>query len=181
MKSFACVIGLALSISLTNNGLAQAGKSTDEQSISAIVQDLQDGWNAKSGEQFAQHFADDHDYVVWTGLYMANSTRTNNANAHQGLFNGPYKNMDIMVKVEKIRFIKPDVALVHTLSASTFDKSQAYPTMLQTIIMVKENGNWEIVSFHNLDIEYDKMFGNQTPDENMILGYARKNYQGWYR
>lgn len=183
MKSFTLLSSLALSILLTDTSFAQADKSTDEKAIYTIVKHMQEGWNAKSGEQFALHFANDHDYVVWTGLYMPNSTRTNNADAHQGLYEGPYRNMDIKLKIEKIRFIKPDVALVHALGASTFDKNKSmdYPTLLQTMVMVKENENWEIISFHNLDIEYDKILGNQSTAEEIILEYARKNYRGWYR
>ena len=53
-------LNLIFTIMLTNTAFSQSAFSADEQAIHQIVQDLQDGWNAKSGEQWAAHFADDH-------------------------------------------------------------------------------------------------------------------------
>ncbi|MAT53806.1 MAG: hypothetical protein CMN32_04950 [Saprospirales bacterium] len=175
-------LNLIFTIMLTNTAFSQSAFSADEQAIHQIVQDLQDGWNAKSGEQWAAHFADDHSYVVWTGLYMPHMNREQNAQAHDGLYNSVYKDMDTQFKVTQVRFIEPHVAMVHCLANSRYGDQPFpdYPELLQTMLMVKNGDAWEIVSFHNLDIEYDKLLRKPEPAPEEKLAYAKENYPGWF-
>ena len=45
--------------------------------------------------------------------------------------------------VEKIRFLKPDVALIHVRSLSTVRN-------IGTYVMARQNGKWLVVSFTNV-------------------------------
>lgn len=161
---------------------SQNGMSSDEKEIRQIVADMQNGWNQKSGEQFATHFSNDHDYVVWSGLYNVNMDRASNVRAHQFLFEGVYKNMDITLKADKVRFIKPDVAMVHTYVNTRKDENTGpdYPEFLITMLLVKNDGAWQIVSFNNLDIEYDQLLHRPEPTEAEKQAYAKEGFPGWY-
>lgn len=183
MKSVSFIFILSMFIMTTNTVNAQASMSTDEMAIHQIVQDMQDGWNAKSGERFAAHFADDHDYIVWNGMYNPHCDRTINAQGHQGLYNSVYKTMDIGLKVDKVRFVKPDVAMTHVFVNNAYDGQPGpnFPQYIITMMMTKNDGNWEIVSFHNNNIEYDQLLRKPAPTDEEKLAYAKENYEGWYK
>lgn len=129
-----------------------AARTEDEKAIRANVEQFVRGWNAKSGAEFAKPFAEDADYVVVNGMYLKG--RAAIAAAHQRIFDTIYKNDDIAATVEKIRFLRQDVAIAHVF-AERFpkaDKSQASPARL-TLVMFKDGGTWEIAAFHNTQIQ----------------------------
>ncbi|HMQ50416.1 MAG TPA: SgcJ/EcaC family oxidoreductase [Saprospiraceae bacterium] len=183
MKTIPFFCFLSISVFASFVATAQSELSTDETTIHQIVQNMQDGWNNKSGEQFAAHFSNDHSYVVWNGMYMPHVDRSSNAQVHQSLFDGPYRSSFIIIKVDNLRFIHPDVAMVHTLINSREGDSAAplYPELVATILMVKNGNEWEIVSFHNLNIEYDQLLRKPEPTDEEKLALAKENYPGWYR
>ena len=107
----------ALAALASANIMAQT-ENTDDQAVRGIIQTLEKGWNTKSGETFASVFAEKHDYIVVNGLYFANFNPKANAFAHQGLFNGVYKSSEIRLKVDKVNFVRPDLAMIHVLGAN---------------------------------------------------------------
>lgn len=183
MKSIQCLFIFSISILFSYNLFSQAEKSPDEIAINQIVESMQNGWNAKSGEQFATNFAEEHDYLVWNGIYTPNSSKTHNAETHQWLYDGPYKKMDIELKLDKVRFVKPDVALVHVLTSGhdTGGTIPPFPTHLITMVLKKSVQKWEIVSFHNLDVEYHELLRTPAPTEEAKIAYAKKHYANWYK
>lgn len=153
--------------------------TTDEQAIQKIISSMETNWAQKNGEAFASVFADVHDFIVWNGYYFPNQTRERNAQAHQGLFNGPYRTYDIKLKIDKIRFLRPDLALVHVLGGG-YQKGEAVPEnpgVLMSIIMEKKNGSWKIISFHNLNLEAftNKEMEQQSPMPLKVM------YANWYK
>jgi hypothetical protein len=80
--------------------------------------------------------------------------------------------------IDKIKFIREDVALVHVFGAlSTKSESRPKdPQVLWTSVLDKTNGTWKISSFHNLDLEVFK-------DEEIKKGApmpAEVMYASWY-
>ncbi len=127
----------------------------DKTALRTMVQTLEDGWFAKNGKTFASQFAPTHDYIVWNGLYMSNITPEQNAMAHQGIFDTQYKYTDLKLRVDKMKSIRPDLALVHVLGA-TYERGKAVPSdprVIITLVVEKQNDVWKIISFHNCDIE----------------------------
>ncbi|MEZ4930600.1 MAG: SgcJ/EcaC family oxidoreductase [Saprospiraceae bacterium] len=89
--------------------------------IHQIVQDMQDGWNAKSGERFAAHFADDHDYIVWNGTTHT-ATGRSTPKVTKVCTTVLYETMDSWLKSDcKVRFVKPDVAMTHVFVNNAYD------------------------------------------------------------
>lgn len=155
------------------------GNPKDEQALHAIVQTMEDGWNARSGQQFASVFAEGHDYIVWTGMYMPGTSVETNARAHQGIFDYQYKTTDMELKVDKIRFVRDDLALLHVLGAG-YDQGTVvpeHPAVLITILAEKQGGTWKIISFHNCDIELSFVPGEEkrSPVPLSVM------YQSWYQ
>ena len=183
MKSISFFFFFSVALVFSNALFAQAEMSPDEMAIHKVVQGMEDAWAAKDGEKFASCFADDHDFVVWFGLYFPNSNRAANAKNHQGIFNTVYKNWDVEIRVDKMRFLQSDLVLVHTLGAGREKGAEIpeYPSLIQSILMKKSDAGWQIISFHNLDLEYDKILRKPEPEEEEKITYAKENYKGWYR
>ena len=136
------------------NGYAQKAdnKTEDEKAIRANIEQMVKGWNTKSGEEFSKPFAEDSDYVVVNGMHLKG--RVANAKGHQMIFDTFYKDTDIAATIEQIRFLRPDVAVVHAIGERfpKADKSQIAKGRL-TLVMVKNGGKWEIAAFQNTAIQ----------------------------
>ena len=183
MKSISFFILFSISLFFSKSVIGQTELSHDEVAIHKILQGMTDAWAAKDGEQFASFFADDHDFIVWAGMYSPNNTRENNARGHQGIFNTIYKNWDVELRVDKMRFVRPDLALVHVLGAGGEKGKELppYPNVLQSILMEKTETGWHILSFHNLDIEYETILRKPFPTDADKVAYAKEHYKGWYQ
>lgn len=131
-----------------------SAKAEDEKAIRANVEQMVKGWNTKSGAEFAKPFAADSDYVVVNGIHVKGRSAIDRS--HQFIFDSIYKDIDINATVEKIRFLRPDVAVVHVL-AERFpkaDKSKTIKARL-TMVMVKNGEKWEIEAFQNTQIQME--------------------------
>ncbi len=91
-----------------------APKAADESAVRALVQKCIEGWNKGSGEAFAAQFAEDSDFVGSPGGHIKG--RRQNASNHQRIFDTFYKGTRLWLQVKSVRFLRPDVALVHTAS-----------------------------------------------------------------
>lgn len=133
-----------------------AEMSKDEANIRQIVQQLENGWNTHDGKAFAAPFAADADYVVVNGMYVRG--REAIEKGHQGIFDTIFKDSTNKATVKGVRFLRPDVAIVHiewnlaVRSEGKEDKVRA----LSTLIMTKEGGKWSIAAFHNTRIQEQK-------------------------
>ena len=158
---------------------AQSSPASDEQQLRNLIATMQKGWNAKSGQTFSSVFANPHDYVVINGIYLSGITPEANAQSHQQIFNTIYKTTDLCLKVDKIRFVRPDVALVHLLGA-TYERGQPVPTdptAVITMLAEKKNDTWAVISFHNCNIEVSSEPGapNKSPIPFQVM------YASWYK
>ena len=125
----------------------------DEIAIRANVEQLVKGWNMKSGAEFAKPFAEDSDYVVINGMHVKG--RAANAAGHQQIFDTIYKNTSLTLVVERIRFLRPDVAVAHVLAETKTPQGDSARTNNAriTMVMTKNNGKWEIAAFQNTQIQ----------------------------
>ena len=143
-----------------------ANNAADEAAIRANVGQMANGWNSKNGEQFAAPFAEDADYVVINGMQI--KTRSVIAKSHQAIFDTIYKNSEIKLAVDSIRFLKPDVAVVHVSGGLNVTQGDSKWTdhAKMTLVMTKNKDRWEIAAFQN----------TQVVDENAAMkGKAGKD------
>ncbi len=130
-----------------------SAQNKDEEAIYKLISTLETGWNNKSGATFSSAFAEVHDYIVVNGMYFSNFTKKGNEAAHQGLFDGPFKNRIIKLKVDKVTFFRNDLAQIIALGAN-YEKGSTLPEDpggIMTVIAEKKNNVWTIISFHNHD------------------------------
>ena len=164
-----------LSMLLSMSAAIAQNNSTDEMAIRNLASTLEKGWNTKSGETFASVFADQHDYIVINGFYFSNISRQQNAFAHQGLFNGIYKTNTLKLKVDKIQFLRPELAQMTILGATyEGDTIPADPTAIMTILVEKRSNDWKIISFHNHSLA-DSYAAKNPPVPYKVM------YASWYK
>ena len=109
-----------------------------------------DGWNRGSGESFAAPFAEDGDLIGFDGTHVKG--RPEIASFHQPLFDKWLKGTRLVGEVTSVRFLKPDVALMHAIGGTVMrGKSEPSPERdsIQTLIATKRGDQWYLAAFQN--------------------------------
>jgi len=111
---------------------------------------LLDAWGRGDGDAYSALFTDDADYVAFDGTHTKG--RTAIAASHQALFDTHLKGTRLTGTVSSVRFVAPDVALVHA-SGGTIMRGSSTPAperdSLQTLLAIKRDGTWRFTAFHN--------------------------------
>ena len=128
-------------------GFAQSSREADEAAIRENVKQMESGWNTKSGALFAKPFAEDADYVVINGNHIQG--RQTIETAHQRIFDTVFKNTTLSLNVKQIRFLRPDVAVVHVSGQRTGPSQELNQGAIISMTMVRDKQHWSIASFQN--------------------------------
>lgn len=155
-----CWLDLALVVVATVAAYPQA--SPDETAVRSIIHDEIAAWNSGDAVAFSRHFAADGTFTNIRGQFFTG--REAFTEKHDFIFKGVYRGTTMKQDVVSLKFVRPDVAIVETLTAvigiqkpspgmSTDDKGRLRSRLLQ--IMVKDGGEWKIVTFHNTDVRPD--------------------------
>jgi len=122
----------------------------DEAAMRGLYQQLMDGWNRGSGDAFAAVFMEDGDLVAFDGTHFKG--RGEIAPFHQELFDKWLKGTRLVGRVEDVRFLSPDVALMHAVG-STMMRGKTEPSperdSIQTLVAVRQDGKWRLAAFQN--------------------------------
>ena len=145
----------ALAVVLAACALAATARATDSSDETAIrdnVRQMETGWNRKSGALFAKPFAEDADYVVINGMHIRGREAIDKG--HQHIFDTFMKETTLSLSVERIRHLRPDVAIVHVRARGTTPQP-AGPRETEariTLVMSKEKEGWRIAAFQNTEV-----------------------------
>ena len=126
---------------------AQDNRAADEAALREIVKQMETGWNTKSGATFAKAFAEDADYVIINGNYIKG--RAVIERAHQQIFDTIFKDTTVTLTVQQIRFLRPDVAVVHVKGQRTSPIKELVQDAMLTLFVTKEKQGWTIAAFQN--------------------------------
>jgi uncharacterized protein (TIGR02246 family) len=139
--------------------VAQPDNKNDEAQIRAIVQSHTDAWNRGDAQAFGAHCAEDVSFTNVLGKQFFG--RQAFIAQHARIFSTIHKGSHNSYSVEKIKFLRPDVALVDidgTLTGSKqlppglkADEDGALRVKLQEVV-TKESGSWWIAAFHNVAV-----------------------------
>ena len=127
-------------------------RAEDEAAIRENVKQMESGWNAKSGAAYARPFAKDADFVVINGMHIQGHEAIEKN--HQRIFDTVFKNTTVSLTVKHIRFLRPDVAVVHVSGQRDAPEAERKLVMDATMVMVmtKEGGQWKMASFQNTEV-----------------------------
>src|SRR5688572_21286812 len=122
-------------------------RAADEAALRESVKQMETGWNTKSGALFAKPFAEDADYVVINGMYIKG--RATIETQHQRIFDTIFKDTRINLTVKQIRFLRPDVAVVHVNGHRDGPTKELTQDAILTLVMTKDQHGWSIAAFQN--------------------------------
>ena len=121
---------------------AEAGRAEDEATIKTVLARFYEGWNAHNVDKMVSVYAEDVDHINVYAKWSQGKVAIREAirSFHSGRGRNDHKTYTI----EKIRFLKPDVAVIHVRSLSTVGN-------IGTYVMTKATGEWLVVTFTNVE------------------------------
>lgn len=139
----------------------QAQTSTDEKTIRDMLNQEVSTWNAGDAVGYSQHVTDDGTFTNVRGMFFAGQKAFEQR--HAEIFHGEFRGTVLKQEVVSIKFLRPDVAVVETLTTvSNFpgpvpagvhaDENGAIHTRLLQVF-VKSGGDWKIATYHNVDLK----------------------------
>jgi uncharacterized protein (TIGR02246 family) len=134
--------------------------SDDETRISRIVAEQVAAWDAGDAKAFSASFADDGSFTNIRGDVFYGHQAFEDR--HAEIFRTFFKGSKLSMSVSKIRFVRPDVAIVDVVTEVSELKGLPpgvrtggdgkIHTRLQEVF-VKDGGKWRIASYHNVDVK----------------------------
>jgi len=150
MKQFLCRLGLLVLVFAA--GL-QAQTKTDEEAVRKLPQVFQDAWAKHDGHELARMMAEDVDFVTVATTYLHG--RQDFEKFHARLLSGRFKEATLTPLETNVRFLRPDMAVVHWSWRIQGDRNMD-GTMRQqprygmmTMVAEKRNGAWLVVVAQN--------------------------------
>jgi uncharacterized protein (TIGR02246 family) len=146
---------------------ADPAAAANEAAIRKVVDAEEDAWNRGDAKAFAARFQEEGSF---TDVFGAVSyTRAALEKRQVEFFASLFKGSRLALKVRKVRFVRPDVAIVEIdTEVSGFkklppvvyvDAEKVLRTRLQQV-MVKAGADWTVAAFHNVDVK--------TPPEALV-------------
>jgi uncharacterized protein (TIGR02246 family) len=124
--------------------------AADEADVRALYRRLMDAWNQGSGAAFAAIFTEDGDLVAFDGTHFKG--RQEIAPFHQQLFDKWLKGTRLVGQVTGVRFLSPDVAVMHAVGGTVMrGKRKPAPERhsIQTLVATRQDGDWRLAAFQN--------------------------------
>jgi uncharacterized protein (TIGR02246 family) len=129
-----CALFVTAAFGLT----ALKGASEDELAIRKVLADATGAFNRHAANLTPDGYSDDFDAVNPAGVRIGGKPNLGEA------FQTYLKNARRIENVQRIRFIRPDVALVDAEFEFTGTDIKPYPKGLEAIVLVKKDGRWVI-------------------------------------
>jgi uncharacterized protein (TIGR02246 family) len=125
-------------------------RAEDRQAVQLLLQDMGQAWARGDAAAYAALLTEDSDYVVFDGTWLRG--RAANVDQHQRLFDTILRGSRLVGEVEKIAFLGPDAALVHSVGAVIWPwqrEPSPKARSRQTLVVVRQGGRWLARAFHN--------------------------------
>ena len=117
----------------------------DERPLFAIVNGMMDAWNRGSARDFATPFAEHADFIAFDGTHLRG--RLNIEQFHRPLFETALKGTRLHGHVKFIRFLDPDLVLMHAVGTTTM-AGEAVPLpsrdTMQLFVVTRRDGEWTV-------------------------------------
>ena len=134
----------------TQTSKVSDSRAGEEASIRILYQQMMEGWNKGSGNDFAAPFTDDSDFVGFDGTYLKGCQEI--ASFHQELFDRFVKGSRLVGKIRSIRFLSPDIAIMIAVGGTVMaGQSDIEPerNSIHTLAAVKRDSKWQFTAFQN--------------------------------
>lgn len=140
--------------------VAAAGVADDEATVRGLFAELLAAWGRGDGTAYGAIFTDDADYIAFDG--SATKGRATIASQHQELFDTWLKGTRLVGSITALRFLGPDVALVHATGGTVMPGRTAASgsrDSIQTLVATRGDDGWRFAAFHNCRIQRRSRLG----------------------
>jgi uncharacterized protein (TIGR02246 family) len=131
--------------------------NADEAEIRELLNELVDAWKHGDANAYGARYRADATFTNVNGMFHL--SREEFDRRHDEIFRGALKGSTITLTPRKIRFIRPDIAVVD-LDCGVFG-AQVKPPGVQAgsdgslhtsllLVLTKEGGSWWIAAYHNV-------------------------------
>ena len=120
------------------------GTSEDENAIRKVMSDATEAFNRHEGKLTPAGYSDDFDAVIANGVRVAGKPDLGEG------FKTYLRNARKMETVQRIRFIRPDVAVVDGAFEFTGTDIKPDPKGLETVVLSKESGRWVMTALRTM-------------------------------
>jgi uncharacterized protein (TIGR02246 family) len=132
----------------------RAQAKLDEQAVHNLPQAFCAAFNAHDGHQLAQMMADDVDFVTVGATWLHG--KSDFEKYHTRLLNGRFHSMTLEPLQVAVRFLRPDIAIVHWSWTGAGDKNPDGTARkrrygMWTMVAEKRAGSWLVVASQNDD------------------------------
>jgi uncharacterized protein (TIGR02246 family) len=142
----------AIAVLLTTTTLVHAQTKSDETTVQNLPGDFCAAFNRHDGHRLAQLMADDVDFVTVGATWLRG--KSDFETYHTRLLNGRFHGMTLGVLQTAVRFLRPDIAIVHWSWMGNGDKNpdgtarqRRYGMM--SMVAEKRAGRWLVVASQN--------------------------------
>jgi uncharacterized protein (TIGR02246 family) len=140
-----------LSAVFLSGDLFAAGSSEDEAAVRALEARQPEAWNKHDGKAYANLFTENGDCVNIVGWWWKGRAEIEKKLTDAFVY--VFKESTLTITNVDVRFLTPDVAVVHVQWTMTGARTPAgipVPQQgLQTHVLQKQNGQWLIAAFQN--------------------------------
>jgi uncharacterized protein (TIGR02246 family) len=135
-----------------NAGALSTGNVQDEAAINRVVSEMTQGFNSHDAETATRMYTNDADFVSVRGEIAKGREEIRKGLA--AILSTRARNASLDTRAVTIRFIRPDVAIVHVdneLRGLVNSEGQTLPAHreLSLRVFVKKSGVWRVAAFQN--------------------------------
>jgi uncharacterized protein (TIGR02246 family) len=123
--------------------------TTDDTELHALFARACQAWTDGDASAYGDCFTADSDYVSYDGTRAGLAGMVE---SHDRLFRGVLTGSALVGEVESIRYIRPDVAVLHATGSVLMPWRSRLPKRrrsYQTMVAVKGPQGWRFTAFHN--------------------------------
>jgi uncharacterized protein (TIGR02246 family) len=137
--------------------LEAAMPQTGETEIRALLDELTDAWARGDAKAYGARYQADATFTNVFGDFYVGSEEFDRR--HAEVFRGIFKGSRVAMDIRKLRFLRPDVAVVDVVTSLSGVEARppggqvgADGTLHSSLLMLltKERGRWEIAAYHNV-------------------------------
>jgi uncharacterized protein (TIGR02246 family) len=125
---------------------------TDEDAIREIEMHFNEAWGRHDADGMVESLADDAQFVTVNGAWT--KTRADYLDLMRRLHgaNGPFRLSTRDTQEVHVRFLAPDVAMMHSTFHIYGDTEESVRTGIGTRVVRKLDGRWRTVAVQNTDV-----------------------------
>jgi uncharacterized protein (TIGR02246 family) len=146
------LVPAVIAILLATISPVRAQTKLDEEAVRNLPQAFCAAFNKHDGHQLAQIMADDIDFVTVGATWLHG--KSDFEKYHTRLLNGRFHGIKVEVLQVAVRFLRPDIAIVHWSWTGTGDKNPDGTARkrrlgMMTMVAEKRAGSWLVVASQN--------------------------------